>query len=90
MFNLSALLAVDDDVGKALYGEEYKSHTYFVAKHLRAAADKACDHWHDSTSRTAKSQSHLNGVYAQMLEYTRIIWRSRSSLRRYCKLLILQ
>jgi hypothetical protein len=30
-----------------LYGEKFNNIAYFVTKHLKAAADPACDHWHD-------------------------------------------
>ena len=33
--------------GRLLYGKKYRSARYFIEEHLKGAADKTCDHWHD-------------------------------------------
>jgi len=34
-------------VGKTIYGENYRSISDFMLDHLKGAAQKTCDHWHD-------------------------------------------
>lgn len=44
---LYKMYTIDDDVGKQMYGEKFKSAEYYVYKHLNGAGTTDCDHWHD-------------------------------------------
>ena len=44
---LSVIYTTPTADGKKLYGEHYRSGSWFVGEHLQGAADKTCDHWHD-------------------------------------------
>eukprot|EP00618_Florenciella_parvula_P016400 CAMPEP_0119543418 /NCGR_PEP_ID=MMETSP1344-20130328/54107_1 /TAXON_ID=236787 /ORGANISM="Florenciella parvula, Strain CCMP2471" /LENGTH=73 /DNA_ID=CAMNT_0007587699 /DNA_START=39 /DNA_END=257 /DNA_ORIENTATION=- len=33
--------------GEKMYGPKFRSIERLVSEHLRGAADKECDHWHD-------------------------------------------
>ena len=38
------------EVGKAKYGASFTGIAHFVAEHLKGAATRDCDHWHDGSS----------------------------------------
>ena len=44
---IRVLYATPDADGLRLYGDDFRSGDYFVRMHLKGAADRSCDHWHD-------------------------------------------
>ena len=44
---LRTLYETSDEAGTRLYGEKYASADFFVRMHLKGAAARECDHWHD-------------------------------------------
>ena len=44
---MKTIYTTKNEEGQKIYGANYHSAWWYVAKHLEGAADKECDHWHD-------------------------------------------
>lgn len=66
---LSVLYTMPQLIGEAKYGDNFKSAAWLVDAHLKGAADRECDHWHDD----AGIMNHHIGLTWQLEQSLRMV-----------------